>query len=200
MKKFIILNGSVWLSIIAVIISFTSIVICIISPREDSFITLDSFVGVCVALLAILVTIILGWQIYNAVEIKEKIRKLDALHLSQQQYNHRLDQMYFNTCHHQSSTLAYICAHEGDYVNAYRLYLNSLCNSLLLDEPINTEMILREMVKCVEKIPSNKKLDKDLWEEIEEDHKSIINSPIFDCIKSQYMATYDIFISKVSKI
>ncbi len=200
MKKIKISNGSVWLSIIAIIISITSIAICIIYPRENFSITLDSFVGVCVALLAILVTIILGWQIFNAVEINEKIRKLDALHLSQQQHNHRLDQMYFNTCHHQSITLAYICAHEGDYVNAYRLYLNSLCNSLLLDEPINTEMILQEMGKCVVKIPSNNKLDKDLWEEMEEDHKSIINSPIFDCIKTQYTATYNIFNSKVSKI
>ncbi|MBQ6184912.1 MAG: hypothetical protein IJK48_03500 [Bacteroidales bacterium] len=42
-----------------------------------SVIDLGTFVGVIVTLLAIIVTIVIGWQIINAVEIREKISSLE---------------------------------------------------------------------------------------------------------------------------
>ena len=190
---------SLWLSFAAFIISIIMIVICILSSREKSFITLDSFVGVCVALLAILVTMILGWQIYNALEIKEKLRRLEDLEEEIKQQRYEMEQRFCFMCHHQTLTQASIAVKEKDYVNAYRFYLDSLCNSLRLEEPINTELILLEMQNCVNLIPKNSKLDKDLWDEIERDNEDIINSPLFNCIKDKYKMTYNIFLSKVSK-
>lgn len=39
-------------------------------------VSLDSFVGVIVALLAIIVTLAVAWQIYNAIDIRNKIDEL----------------------------------------------------------------------------------------------------------------------------
>ncbi len=39
--------------------------------------TLDTFVSLNVALLAIIVTLAIGWQIYNSIKINKKIEKLN---------------------------------------------------------------------------------------------------------------------------
>lgn len=41
-----------------------------------SVVSLDSFVGVIVALLAIIVTIAIGYQIINAIEVKDEVKQL----------------------------------------------------------------------------------------------------------------------------
>ena len=43
---------------------------------EFSVVSLDSFVGVIVALLAIIVTVAIGYQIVNAIEVKDEIKQL----------------------------------------------------------------------------------------------------------------------------
>lgn len=47
-----------------------------------SILSLDTFVGVIVALLAIIVTIILGWQIVNALELRGKMTELEQRQVS----------------------------------------------------------------------------------------------------------------------
>ena len=121
---------SFWLSILAIILSLSTILIWFVSVNELTCPNLDSFIGTIVTLLAIIVTFVIGWQIYNAVEIKEKIKIVDSLRLLQEQQEHKTNQMIYNAWHHLSYTSAQMSANDHDYVNAYRLLLNSLSNSI----------------------------------------------------------------------
>ena len=60
-------------------ISITMLVLWCCNVGGFSVVSLDSFVGVIVALLAIVVTLAVGWQIFNSIEIRNRIEKLDAL-------------------------------------------------------------------------------------------------------------------------
>ena len=64
------------LSLIAIlgVISVWGLWLC--ESFEFSVVSLDSFVGVIVALLAIIVTVAIGYQIINAIEVKDEIKQL----------------------------------------------------------------------------------------------------------------------------
>lgn len=188
---------SLGLSIIAALLSIATILVCISCSSNLSMVSIEGFIGVIVALLAIIVTIVLGWQIYNALEIKEKVKIIDELVSNQKQQEHRCDQMIYNAWHHLSYNSAHMSAQDHDYVSAFRLLHNSLCNSLLLDFPINVEKVLFDMQSSVEKITGKSPLHKELWEEIDADHKSILQSSSFDCIQKRYLKIYEAFIAKV---
>ena len=63
----------------ALLFSMVTIVLWICNVGGFTVVSLDSFVGVIVALLAIIVTFVTGWQIYNTIELKEHIKKVDDL-------------------------------------------------------------------------------------------------------------------------
>lgn len=194
-------NLSLILSIIAVILSLVVIVLWIVNTKNLAVVSLDSFVGIIVALLAILVTTVLGWQIYNAIEIKEKVRAIDSFQSALKQQEHRMEQMYYNACHSHGYVAAYQSASvNNDLVDAYRWLMSSLRYSLLLDEPINIEKVLDEMSEFVKCIPSHSTLDKEIFAEIEEDNKVIVNTTSFNCISITYKQIHNIFLSKVTPI
>lgn len=192
---------SLMLSIIAIVLSLSVIVLWIVNTSNLAVVSLDSFVGVIVALLAIIVTAVLGWQIYNAIEIKGKLRAIDSLQSALKQQEHRMEQMYYNACHSHGYVAAYQSASVNkDFVDAYRWLVSSLRYSLLLDAPINVEKVLADMLEFAKRIPSHNTLDKDIFAELEEDHKVITNTPSFNCISKQYKQAHNTFISKVSPV
>lgn len=67
------------LSIIAIVLCLLVFVLWIFEVMPHSVITAESFIGACVTLLGIIVTVAVGWQIYNAVEVKEKIQAIHSL-------------------------------------------------------------------------------------------------------------------------
>ena len=192
---------SLILSIIAIVLAIGIILLWIVNTSHLAVVSLDSFVGVIVALLAILVTAVLGWQIYNAIEIKEKLRAIDSLQSALKQQEHRMEQMYCNACHSHGYVAAYQSASvNNDFVDAYRWLMSSLRYSLILDEPINVEKVLDEMLEFAKRIPSHSTLDKEIFAELEEDHKVIMNTRSFNCISLKFKQIHDIFLSKVTPI
>lgn len=51
----------------------------ILGSLELTVVSLETLVGVIVALLGILVTVILGWQIVNALELRGKIIEMEQI-------------------------------------------------------------------------------------------------------------------------
>lgn len=185
----------------AILLSVSIILLWIVNASNLSVVSLDSFVGVIVALLAILVTAVLGWQIYNAIEIKEKLRAIDSLQSALKHQEHRMEQMYYNACHSHGYVAAYQAASvNNDFVDAYRWLMSSLRYSLLLDEPINVEKVLDEMFEFAKRIPSNSILDKEIYAELDEDNKVITNTHSFNCISVKYKQIFNIFLSKVTPV
>ena len=71
-------NWVIGLSSASFLIVVAMIAVWICEAREICVVELDSFIGVIVALLAIIVTIAIGWQIWAAMDLKSNITKLDA--------------------------------------------------------------------------------------------------------------------------
>lgn len=192
-----LINWSFWLSIIATVFSLITIILWIISPCQMTATNLDSFIGVAVALLAILVTMVLGWQIYGALEVKEKMSAIDALGSDLKKQAQEMNQKYYRIGHIQAFTAARQSAAMHDFIDAYRWLIAALFNSLYLEEPINVELMLSEMVQYVDQIPAKSSIEIDLFEEMEFEHNIICQSSLFDAIKTRYMASYNVFRNKV---
>lgn len=68
------------ISIILSIISLFGVLVVIglwlLGNMKLSVVSLDSFIGIVVALLAIVFTVIVGWQIVNAIDVKEEMKTL----------------------------------------------------------------------------------------------------------------------------
>lgn len=67
------------LSVAAIAMCLLVFALWIFEVMPHSVVTVDSFIGACVALLGLIVTVAVGWQIYNAIEVKEKIAEIDRL-------------------------------------------------------------------------------------------------------------------------
>lgn len=184
-EKFIKL--SFWLSLIAIVSSITTIVLWIVNTNSIAVVTLETFIGVAVTLFALLVTIVLGWQIYKTIEINDKINTINSLESKLHEQEQKMLQLYYETSHFHAHTEAHVSYLENDYVDTYRWLMEALSSSLSLDAPINTEIVLSEMNQCVEKMPKGTNVPKDLREDIEISHNTICQSSKFDCIKNTYM-------------
>lgn len=68
------------LSIVAIVGVLSVWTLWLFGSIKVSVVDLGTFVGVTVALLAIIVTIVLGWQLINAIEVREKIAEMEQTH------------------------------------------------------------------------------------------------------------------------
>ena len=185
------------LALLAFLFTIALVCLWIFGSIQLSIISLDTFVGVIVALLAIIVTIVLGWQIYNAIDVKQKVGTIEQVKAELQNQTHRMKQMYCNACHSHGYVAAEQAAARLDYIDAFRWLISSLHFSILMDEPINVIPTLNDMERFASMIAPNSKLDKDLFNEMKAEHNVIIHSKSFNLIKDRYNKAYSMFVSKV---
>jgi len=67
---------SVIISIIAIVLSIVTIILFFVKVSPNSVVDSNTFIGVCTACIGIAVTFIIGYQIVNALQIKEKLSNL----------------------------------------------------------------------------------------------------------------------------
>ena len=70
-----------YMSLGAIVLSFITIALFFVKVSPNSVVDNMTFVSVLAAFIGISVTILLGYQIYNAIEIKDKINEIDAIKL-----------------------------------------------------------------------------------------------------------------------
>ena len=61
-------NWALILSVASLVIIVAIIGLWCFKSKEIAVVTLDTFIGIIVALLAVIVTIAIGWQIYAAMD------------------------------------------------------------------------------------------------------------------------------------
>ena len=188
------------LSIIAILLCSSVFALWAFEVMPHSVITPDSFIGACVALLGVIVTVAVGWQIFNAIEIKGKVRTIEQVKAELHRQEHRMEQMYDNACHSHGYVAAEQAASRGDYVEAYRWLVSSLQFSLFMDEPINVIQTLHDMELFADKIPQRSELDRELYKELQKGHECIVRSKSYSFIKDRYDATFKVFMSKVQLV
>lgn len=188
----------------ALCLSISAIILCLLvftlwafEVIPHSVITAESFIGACVALLGVIVTVAVGWQIYNAIDIKQKVGTIEQVKAELQQQAHRMEQMYDNACHSHGYVAADQAASRGDFVDAFRWLVSSLQFAILMDEPMNVIQTLNDMERFAANIPQGSKLDEILFGEMLKEHETIIRSKSYPLIKDRYDASYKLFMSRV---
>ena len=134
------------LSIILSIISIVGVLsICglwLFGAMKLSVVSLDTFIGVIVALLAIIFTIIIGWQIINTIEIRNWMSQIEqnqnALaenerRLAENDQLHTLEAYNLHAAICQADADSYI--EKKQYVEAFTFYHVALCYAILSGTP-----------------------------------------------------------------
>jgi hypothetical protein len=75
MKK----NLSIILSLVALVGVIVLAVVMVCLNVSLANVSLDTFIGVMVTMIGILVTFAVGWQIINALEIKSKLAEIEKI-------------------------------------------------------------------------------------------------------------------------
>ena len=73
-----------WMALIALMLSLGTIATIIMNVWSISVIDSNSFISAMIGLMTLVFTLLIGYQIYNALEIKEKIQEIDDLKLATQ--------------------------------------------------------------------------------------------------------------------
>lgn len=124
---------SLILSIIAIVGVLAVWLFWTIGSFKLSVVGLDTFIGVIVALLAIIVTIILGWQIVNALEVRGKVEELERRQASMLDIMDGLNKSIQNTVKLGSNLQAGICDLNASFYesNGHALYAFASLHSAL---------------------------------------------------------------------
>ena len=164
-----------------------------------SVVNLDSFVGVIVALLAILITVVLGWQIYNAIEMKQKIHELEILKNQFAEQKETVEQLANKTRHCILLTWGDDAADNDENEESFRYYIAALKFSMMLKNPLNIDVIQRQLNTVANRIKKGASHQKEFYQEVLNDNRIIRNMPNYVYIKTWYEPLLDIYISNVNK-
>lgn len=138
MKK----NISIILSILALAIASVLAVLLVCRNVTLSSISLDTFVGVMVAMIGILVTFAVGWQIINALEIKGKLAEIEKLKADINDQREQMHELAESTKHDSMLVRAQAFYRDGDFINATICSMDSLLHCLPLKVPSNIHLVL----------------------------------------------------------
>ena len=72
-------QSTFWLSLLSFVLSIITIALFFVKITPNSVVDGLTFVGVIAAFIGISVTLLIGYQIYNAVEIKNRLYKMQQL-------------------------------------------------------------------------------------------------------------------------
>ena len=197
---------SMWalgLSIAAIVLSLLVFALWAFEVIPHCVITAESFIGACVALLAIIVAFVLGWQIYNAIEIKEKVNEIVGLQKEQEKLKSYIEQTKKDIQEANITNAVYHCTMLGlgasntrDYVSACRFLINALKYTLQLQHPIDPQATLLNLSRCSNAI-KNKEISQQHYNEILNADKAIRASAQYELFGDVYESCYNILLSKI---
>ena len=162
-------------------------------------VSLDSFVGVIVALLAIVVAVASAWQIYNATDMRKMILDLKQLEVKFEEQKKTLDQeKHFSRAYidYLYSLRTYGTGSMGD---AFRFSIRALWHELQLEKPKNIDLYLDGMALAVEGMSQNIKYNARFYDQVIKINDSIRLLDNFDFIEDRYNKLFNEFLSKVIK-
>lgn len=176
-------------------LSITIMVLWCCNVGGFSVVSLDSFVGVIVALLAIVVTLAIAWQIYNSIEIKTKIEELNALKSRLNEQENITKKQVYQLKSLVFASLAENELNKHDFTSAFSYFMTSLESAMFLDKPTNIETIFNRMEYAVSRIKEGTPYNS--MEVIHDSDSAIRQSQYYIMIKERYDKVYNEFKFKV---
>lgn len=133
-------------TIILSIISFIGVLsiwgLWIFNGFKLSVVSLDTFIGVIVALLAIIFTVVVGWQIINAIEMRDKLAELEKRQndlIDNERILAENDRLHTKEAYNLQSGLCGEIAEshrtKGQYIEAFTFYHAALYFAILSERP-----------------------------------------------------------------
>lgn len=180
---------------LSLVISVTMIVLWCCNAGGFKVVSLDSFVGVIVALLAVTVTLVVGWQIFNSIEIKDKLKKVDVLESKEKEQDKKIRQNLNWSQHLIFLGLAEMEINKQNYTLAFSFLMESLKYSLSSDNIKNHKQLLSKMENITNLIKENTPCK--YMEHINNYDTEIKASQQYKSLKHRYEKIYNDFISKV---
>lgn len=128
------LNASIILSIVAIVGVVSVWLLWLCDSIKLSVVSLDTFIGVIVALLALIFTISVGYQIINAIEIKRKMKELeqkqDCIDSNYQNYTKLASNLQAGI----SGSAAELYYAKGEFFEAFVFYHSALYFAITADQ------------------------------------------------------------------
>ena len=125
------------LSILAVAISVVTLAVILIKVSPYSVIDLGTFMGIMAAFIGICVTLLIGVQIYNAIEIRQKLTEIDELKILLDQTKTELKKAkadIFDSVYTVAAKAAIDSNRSEEAIEAFRYMNQSLQYALDIDD------------------------------------------------------------------
>ena len=171
---------------------------------ELAVVTPETFIGITVALLAIIVTIAVGWQVWAAMDLKSNIAKLDSriqeVENIRDQFKKQeqdMKQLHYEAQHFSHIAIAETFRTRNLFVDAFRFYMSALKCGLKLTQPINLQHMVNSMMECANLIVGNPEINERTQDNILINDESIRKSPLFRVVQDDYEKAYSLFKRKV---
>ncbi len=185
MKK----NLSIILSLVALVgvVVLTVVMVCLNVSLSN--VSLDTFIGVMVTMIGILVTFAVGWQIINALEIKSKLAEIEKIKDDIREQREQMQELAESTKHESMLVRAQEFYRCGDYIHATLCAMESLLHCLPLKVPSNINLVLQSVEAFASFI--NKPISAEDNEELLKIDQSIRESNNYVFIQVHYEQIYD---------
>lgn len=138
-------NLSIILSLLAFVCVIVLSVLVFIPDIALSNVSLDTFIGVMVTMIGILVTFAVGWQIINALEIKSKLAEIETIKNDIKEQREQMLELAESTKHESMLIRAQEFYRCGDHIHATICAMDSLLHCLPLKVPSNINLVLQSV-------------------------------------------------------
>ena len=196
---------SIFLSIISIVGVLSICGLWLFGTMKLSVISLDTFIGVIVALLAIIFTIIIGWQIVNTIDMRDRMAELEKRQNALIE-NERLlaenDKLFQKEAYNLH---AGICGESAEsyiakesYAEAFAFYHTALHYAILADQKnqLNRVIQLQNLLQLITAGPSINL--SSLAIQIKTDMEGIRNTTSYrNCLSEVYEQTMQAFLQKM---
>ena len=194
-------NLSLWLSVISLVGVVAFAVLWICNVRPQTVVSLDSFVGVATGLIGIMVTFAIGWQIVNAMEIKDKNKETDAL---REKLNAQQQEIQQTAASAKTDSMCALAILEHDvrenYDHAFRYCMVGLLGCLNMNEPAatNIEVFLGRLENSASQYNPTTPMPQELYPYFRELNDRIQHSENYAFIALRYEPAFNLFMSKAN--
>lgn len=190
------INYAIWLSVVSLILWCMVVGLWICNVFQFAIIDSNTFIGVIVALLGIIVTYVVAWQILNVIDIKTQVSDIADLKKELNQQRDDIDEDFYSMMYLHSIAFGDMALQMNNVGDAFNNYLWAVYYSLKLrNEFIDIlQFVLRleNVANCLTDVNENTK------EQIKNADSKIRDLPRYKYIKNEYEKAYQIYESKIA--
>ena len=190
------------LSIVAILLCLLVFILWIFEAIPHSVISSESFIGACVTLLGVIVTIAVGWQIFNAIEMRQMMRQLEEKQKSIDEAQLKLDsevrKNYNHSLHLHHVILGQQHEMEQKYAHAVFYYIGALYAGISLHMPYDTnDYIFMHIKSCLVRLREKTNVPAQMYKELGDIDALIRASEEYHWIRTQYEPLFEEFKTKI---